>query len=936
MLLFELCLSLLKAAGVLCVLGISFSIGTYVLYKIYHKFFRPTFRRKPSITKNEDYPTTFKVPSKLPGWSYRGHNQYDSPTNKYGEHEVYTGETEMGNNESSLSSIPVYYRCGVVSINSPVKEEHLRQRKSRVVNQEKILKGNLDKHQVNRLVESQPLLGGDAVHVPESVENSRLQIRGQNLGLLRLKIDESGFVEDENVDENVEKLSNSLKGNFSPTSLCEKNLRLQSDDERLDLEVDTYMHQNLYEAEFGSSRNAEHLIVDNKYGASSVLLTPPSENDFSPKRLKSGQHSRQSTRSDISEIRSEIADLESIETFETDDDRDLSSSLPVDQPSQTVGDKGLCPRKLKRKLNEIANTSKSNNSSSCTSPEVSGPRPESVGGEKENSISGISSPELDLLYSEQSEVPIVYASTFNRIENDIHVVQDEFETISKDIQTLASKYSNSDKDPAAEILQEIFQRYPSIRLRQTERGIFLEKEPSSESRTTSETGDASIDLSWDLENIMDTIFSESLDPFPAGNLSQQQGDSVNVSSVDTSSISCPVDLDGSMYEDEFHLHLGTRVLPRIEERSELVSPVDGVDNRIALAPVMNNAVTSDLNGGVQGERLSDVDDTASETTPSDSDTYSTAPLASVSITNSDPINTGTGNLKIVTEKVETLDKESKTKLNVILNICDRVSIEEYADSEWRGDTPKACLMRQAYRAIPNHCRSCHLRRIRGDNYCGVRSAVVQTLISGLPPLNTWSSRDDAMQALASAYNYKSSGLRQWTFAKRRDFTTQNQLELMNKCLNTYYAKIEQMKEHSSNADKEQSLVDSLNSDPDCDLDLMEGVKLLMALSALRLHGDMEQGRNVPVFAWLLFARDTSESVAAFIKNHLNSVGNSGGLEQVEMCLLGYSLGVRIRVLRLSQFNEEDFVAYYPEDGTDSWPVVTLLAEDDRHYNIPVL
>ena len=58
--------------------------------------------------------------------------------------------------------------------------------------------------------------------------------------------------------------------------------------------------------------------------------------------------------------------------------------------------------------------------------------------------------------------------------------------------------------------------------------------------------------------------------------------------------------------------------------------------------------------------------------------------------------------------------------------------------------------------------------------------------------------------------------------------------------------------------------------------------------------------------------------------------------QVEMCLLGYSLGVRIRVLRLHRFNADDFVAYYPEDGTESWQIITLIAEDDRHYNVPVL
>lgn len=61
---------------------------------------------------------------------------------------------------------------------------------------------------------------------------------------------------------------------------------------------------------------------------------------------------------------------------------------------------------------------------------------------------------------------------------------------------------------------------------------------------------------------------------------------------------------------------------------------------------------------------------------------------------------------------------------------------------------------------------------------------------------------------------------------------------------------------------------------------MEGVKLVMALSAVQLFSDMEQGKDVPVFAWLLFARDTSENLSSFVRNHLNRVGNSGGLEQV--------------------------------------------------------
>ena len=54
-----------------------------------------------------------------------------------------------------------------------------------------------------------------------------------------------------------------------------------------------------------------------------------------------------------------------------------------------------------------------------------------------------------------------------------------------------------------------------------------------------------------------------------------------------------------------------------------------------------------------------------------------------------------------------------------------------------------------------------------------------------------------------------------------------------------------------------------------------------------------------------------------------------------MCLLGYTLGVVIQVIRPSQVDKEDFIAYYPslDDAAKYTPLVTLVAEDDRHYNI---
>lgn len=57
--------------------------------------------------------------------------------------------------------------------------------------------------------------------------------------------------------------------------------------------------------------------------------------------------------------------------------------------------------------------------------------------------------------------------------------------------------------------------------------------------------------------------------------------------------------------------------------------------------------------------------------------------------------------------------------------------------------------------------------------------------------------------------------------------------------------------------------------------------------------------------------------------------------QVEMFLLAYAVRHTIQVYRLSKYSTEEFITVYPTDPPRDWPVVTLIAEDDRHYNIPV-
>ncbi|XP_041932578.1 ubiquitin thioesterase otulin-like [Alosa sapidissima] len=118
--------------------------------------------------------------------------------------------------------------------------------------------------------------------------------------------------------------------------------------------------------------------------------------------------------------------------------------------------------------------------------------------------------------------------------------------------------------------------------------------------------------------------------------------------------------------------------------------------------------------------------------------------------------------------------------------------------------------------------------------------------------------------------------------------------------------------------------------------VMEALKLLMLACAVELHAAMERGKDVPIFCWLLFSRYTSSCPRTFLANHLSQVGFSGGMEQVEMCLLGYTLHHTIKVYRLYMANMADFIiTHYPDDHIQDWPSVCLVTEDGRHYNVAV-
>lgn len=89
------------------------------------------------------------------------------------------------------------------------------------------------------------------------------------------------------------------------------------------------------------------------------------------------------------------------------------------------------------------------------------------------------------------------------------------------------------------------------------------------------------------------------------------------------------------------------------------------------------------------------------------------------------------------------------------------------------------FLMQGYSKIPVLLGLQHLRRVRGDNYCGVRAAIFQTLAQGLHV----PSGEKTFQYLSHALSNEGCGwLQDWTFAGRLPYQGNNILHGMGVCL----------------------------------------------------------------------------------------------------------------------------------------------------------
>ncbi|XP_062401392.1 uncharacterized protein LOC134092513 isoform X2 [Sardina pilchardus] len=259
-----------------------------------------------------------------------------------------------------------------------------------------------------------------------------------------------------------------------------------------------------------------------------------------------------------------------------------------------------------------------------------------------------------------------------------------------------------------------------------------------------------------------------------------------------------------------------------------------------------------------------------------------------------------------------------------------VDISVYSESEWKGQTIKSIVIRKGY-AVLSQCFG-FLRRVKADNYCALRASLYQALMH-TNKLPYWLQQKSILlipEQLESRYGL----IKGWLFPDTCKHTggIDKSVGLL-KC----YLRLLQNWWHAAAAspgvEGRRSVCEQLFQGGEDEFGVIEALKLLMLAHAVDLHAAKQRGDNVPIFCWLLFARDTSSSPRSYLANHLSQVGFSRGMEQVDMFLLSCAMRLTIKVYRLHMAETEEFISFYPDDSIQDGHCVCLATEDDRHYNV---
>ncbi|KAM6374639.1 inactive ubiquitin thioesterase OTULINL isoform 1-T1 [Alca torda] len=274
------------------------------------------------------------------------------------------------------------------------------------------------------------------------------------------------------------------------------------------------------------------------------------------------------------------------------------------------------------------------------------------------------------------------------------------------------------------------------------------------------------------------------------------------------------------------------------------------------------------------------------------------------------------------------------KLTRNLSVLTEVDLLGYSAREWKGETKQAKHMREAYEELFWSYHIKYLRQVRKDSYCVLRAVLFQIFSQGIPFPSWMKERDILKLPEKLLYSQGCNWIQQYSFGPER-YTGPNVFGKLRKCMETLKTN---WTEISATKDQEErgNLCNTLFSDESKEHKLYEAIKFIMLYEVVEAYEQIKNREEpIPNLFNLLLARDSSSDPLSFMMNHLNAIGDSMCLDQVELFLLGYLLEVKIRVFRLHKFNTEEFQVNYADEYRREWNEISLLTEDDRYYHIPL-
>ncbi|KAG8442518.1 hypothetical protein GDO86_011350 [Hymenochirus boettgeri] len=269
-----------------------------------------------------------------------------------------------------------------------------------------------------------------------------------------------------------------------------------------------------------------------------------------------------------------------------------------------------------------------------------------------------------------------------------------------------------------------------------------------------------------------------------------------------------------------------------------------------------------------------------------------------------------------------------------LSVNAEVDMLLYCAKKWKGEAHRARQMRKAYEEVfqKYHIRS--VRPVKDDNYCALRAVLFQIFSQGIP-FPGWMKEKDILKLPEKLlYSQGCNWIQQFSFGPEK-YAGEKVYGKVRKCLEFFKNQWTEIYNSKDSAER-RKMCKTIFSDESKENKLYEAIKFIMLYLVIEAHENIKEGHNLPRFFNLLFSRETSSDPLSFMLNHLNPIGDTIGTEQVEMCLVGYALELKIKVFRLTKFKTQDIQVFYPEDYKRDWHEICLVTENDRHYNIPII